>query len=159
MTIGIYKQTAGDIMTRFVETLTQRDSIHHALAMMAGNDLSAIPVVDPDGRCVGIITQRDIIAEAREMDEANSETATYQPGLLGFASITLEELTGERVEDMMSKKVMKVFADDLVTDIADKMLKYGVHHLPVVDEEDYLVGIVSTMDILNGLRGGVAVAP
>ncbi len=49
-------------------------------------------------------------------------------------------------------------ADDSVTDIADKMLEQNIHHLPVVGEDDRLLGIVSTMDILGGLRAPVEAA-
>ena len=50
MVVGIYKQTAKDIMTKRVETLRQRDTIHYALMMMAEFEVSAIPVVDPAGK-------------------------------------------------------------------------------------------------------------
>lgn len=151
MVVGIYKQTAKDIMTTRVETLRERDTIHFALTTMAENDISAIPVVSPDGRCLGIISQRDIIAEARDKDLEDSERTAAAPYLLEFGAVSLDELTNERVEDMMSNKVVKVHENDLVTDIADTMLQQRIHHLPVVTDDDRLVGIVSTMDILAGL--------
>ena len=152
MVVGIYKQTAKDIMTRHVETLRERDTLHYALTMMAENDISAIPVVTRDGIVMGIISQRDIISEARDKDVEDSERAAYaKPDLLSFGAVTLDELTNERVEDMMSEKVVKVHEDDLVTDIAETMLQSKIHHIPVVGEDDRLVGIVSTMDILAGL--------
>jgi len=159
MGVGIYKQTAKDIMTKRVETLRQLDTIHYALTMMSENDLSAIPVVCPDGRCVGMISQRDIITEAREKDVEDKErSASRTPYLLYFGAVPLDELTNERVEDMMSTKIVKVHEDDSVTAIADTMLKHKIHHIPVVAEDDRLVGIISTMDILAGLRSPVEVA-
>jgi CBS domain-containing protein len=159
MSVGIYKQTAKDIMTSRVETLRAQDTIHFALMAMAENDLSAIPVVSPDGKCIGIITQRDIIAEARDKDIEDSErTPDSQNFLLNFGAVSLDELTNERVDDMMSEKVVRVHEDDAVTDIADTMLKHGIHHIPVVAEDDRLVGIISTMDILAGLRNTTGAA-
>ena len=159
MVVGIYKQTAKDIMTKRVETLRQRDTIHFALTTMAENDISAIPVVSPDGKILGMISQRDIIAEAREKDIEDTERTTLMtPNLLSFGAVALDELTNERVEDMMSNKVVKVHEDDLVTDIAETMLQQKIHHLPVVAEDDRLVGIVSTMDILAGLMQPVEMA-
>lgn len=158
MVVGIYKQSAKDIMTTRVETLRQRDTIHYALMMMAENDISAIPVVSADGKCIGIISQRDIIAEARDKGLEDSAKSPASLGLLNFGAVALDELTNERVEDMMSNKVIKVHADDSVTDIADKMLEQNIHHLPVVGEDDRLLGIVSTMDILGGLRAPVEAA-
>lgn len=159
MVVGIYKQSAKDIMTKRVETLRQRDTIHYALTMMSENDLSAIPVVSPDGKILGMISQRDIIAETREKDVEDTERSTKEPThLLSFGAVSLDELTNERVEDMMSNKVVKVGEDDLVPDIAATMLKQGIHHIPVVAEDDRLVGIISTMDILGGLLSPVEVA-
>lgn len=153
MAFGIYKQTAKDIMTKHVTTLRVKDSIHYALTMMDENDLSAIPVVDPNGKCIGIITQRDIIAEAREKDVEDAERTEFDaPGLLSFGAVALDELTNERVEDMMSEKVVTVQPGDAVTHVADKMLNKRIHHIPVVAENDELLGIVSTMDILGALR-------
>jgi len=159
MVVGIYKQTAKDIMTQRVETLRQRDTIHYALTMMAENDISAIPVVSRDGKCIGMISQRDIIAEAREKDIEDTERTAFQTSdLFGFGAVSLDELTNERVEDMMSNKVVMVHEDDLVTDIAETMLKSKIHHIPVVAEDDRVVGIVSTMDILAGLLSPIEVA-
>jgi len=156
MSVGIYKQTAKDIMTRRVETLRERDTIHYALSIMAENDVSAIPVISADGKCMGMISQRDIIVEAREKDVEDAERSSNRAShLLSFGAVSLDELTNERVDDMMSDKVIKVHEDDAVTDIADTMLKHNIHHIPVVADDDRLVGIISTMDILAGLRNPV----
>lgn len=153
MAIGIYKQCAKDIMTTRVETLRERDTIHYALSMMAESDISAVPVLSPDGRCIGMIAQRDIIAETREKDIEDGERAEYAAPY--FGNVSLDELTNERVEDMMSEKPVKVSPEDSVTDVADRMLDNGVHHIPVVGKDDRLVGIISTMDILAALRAPV----
>ena len=151
MVVGIYKQTAKDIMTKRVETLRQRDTIHYALTVMAENDVSAIPVVSPDGKLMGIISQRDIIAEAREKDVEGSERVDAY-NVLAFQGVMLDELTNERVQDMMSEKVVGVHPDDAVTQVADKMLEQSIHHLPVMNDDNEILGIISTMDILTGLR-------
>ena len=159
MVVGIYKQTAKDVMTKRVETLRQRDTIHYALTLMAENDVSAVPVVSPDGKIMGIISQRDIIAEAREKDIEDAERVDKTaPYMLSFGAVALDELTNERVEDMMSNKVVKVREADLVPDIAETMLKHKIHHIPVVADDDRLVGIISTMDILGGLVSPVEAA-
>ena len=153
--VGIYKKTTKDIMTKHVTTLRSKDTIHHALMMMAENDLSAIPVVDPAGKCVGIITQRDIIAVAREKDVEDSERSEYNaPNMFSFGAVALDELTNERVEDMMSERIVSVRPTDAVTDVAARMVKGGIHHIPVVGEDDQLLGIVSTMDVLASLQAG-----
>ena len=151
MPVGIYKQTVKDIMTKHVTTLRADDTIHYAIMMMAENDLSAIPVVDHLGKCIGMITQRDIITEAREKDvEGLERVEAYN--VLAFRGVMLDELTNERVQDMMSEKVVGVHPDDAVTQVADKMLEQSIHHLPVMNDDNEILGIISTMDILTGLR-------
>ena len=66
--------------------------------------------------------------------------------------MALDELTEERVEDLMSARVVVADSDESVTDLADKMLAAEIHHIPVVNSGGILVGMVSTMDILAGLR-------
>jgi CBS domain-containing protein len=52
----------------------------------------------------------------------------------------------------MSDRVVMAAPDERVTDVADKMLDGQIHHIPVVDADDNLLGIISTMDILAALR-------
>lgn len=151
MAVGIYKQVAKDIMTKHLSTIRSKDTIHDALMLMAENRLSALPVVNQAGKCTGMISQSDIIAVAREKDLEDEETEGTSATSLLFG-VSLEEITNERVEDIMSERVVMVAPDELLTEVADKMLQQEIHHIPVVDEEDNLVGMVSTMDILGALR-------
>ena len=52
----------------------------------------------------------------------------------------------------MSAKLVSVGPDAAVPEIADRMLASGIHHLPVLNDAGELLGIVSTIDILDGLR-------
>jgi len=143
MVVGIYKQNAKDIMTAHVVTLRPEDTLHFALLIMAEKELTAIPVVDAKGRCVGIIAQRDVIALVRENDARDQQHPD---------SVPLRELTDTLVTDVMSAKLVSVGPDATVPEIADRMLASGIHHLPVLNDAGELLGIVSTIDILDGLR-------
>ena len=154
MAIGIYKQVAKDIMTKHVATIRSKETIHDALMLMAENRLSALPVINRAGKCIGMISQSDIISMARDKDVEDSEVVAGRNSAadLLFGGVALDEITNERVDDMMSDRVVMAAPDEAVTDIADKMLEQEIHHIPVVDGDDNLVGIVSTMDILAALR-------
>ena len=101
-----------------------------------------------------MISQSDIISTAREKDVEDTEmvAAKNSASDLLFGGVALEEITNERVEDMMSDRVVMAAPDEAVTDVADKMLEQEIHHIPVVDGNENLIGIVSTMDILAALR-------
>lgn len=150
MVYGIYKQVAKNVMSKHLVTIRPSDTVHDALLLMAENRLAALPVVDHRDKCLGMISQGDIIAAAREKDVENSDPLPSASFL--FRGVSLDDLTEERVEDLMSTRVVIAVPDDPVTKIADKMLQAEIHHVPVVDASDRLIGIVSTMDILGALR-------
>lgn len=143
MVVGIYKQSAKDIMTAHVVTLRPQDTIHFALLIMAEKGLTAIPVVDSNGKCVGMISQRDVITLVRENDARDQQHAD---------SVPLRHLTDSLVTEVMSAKLVSIGPTDAVPEIAGRLLASGIHHLPVLNEAGELLGIVSTMDILDGLR-------
>ena len=156
MSVGIYKQRARDVMTKAVATIREQETVHDALSIMTEHRLTSLPVVDSAGRCVGIVSQSDLIDFARELDDAEeSETpSSFAEMLIGGAR--LADVTHERIDDVMSDSVVTVTPNDPVVDVADKMLSNGIHHVPVCDADRRLLGIVSTMDILGGLRTEVS---
>ncbi len=157
MSGGIYKKTVKQVMTKHVATIRTRETVHDALRLMAENRLSALPVVDQVGHCVGVISQSDLIALASEADsEEQSTTSRGSLSDLIFGRVPLDEITDERIEDVMSTDVVLASPAELVTDVADRLLKYEVHHIPVCDDDKLLLGIVSTMDILRALRDSAA---
>ena len=157
MSVGIYKQTARDIMTKHVATIRSMETIHDALELMAENHLSAIPVVDQRGSCVGIVSQADIIGFARDADE-DDQPVNLSRNLASIMSggIPLDQITRERIDEVMSDHVIVANANESAISLADKMISYEIHHVPVVDDDDQLLGIVSTIDILKGLRQTIA---
>jgi CBS domain-containing protein len=156
MTVGIYKKTVKDVMTKHVATIRTQETVHDALRLMAENRLSALPVVDRTGNCVGLVSQSDLIALASEADsEEQSTTSGGSLTDLIFGRVPLDEITDERIVDVMSSDVVAATPDELLTTVTDKLLKYEVHHIPVCNDGKLLVGIVSTMDILRALRDPV----
>jgi CBS domain-containing protein len=157
MTVGIYKKTVKEVMTTHVATIRTQETVHDALQLMAVNRLSALPVVDQVGNCVGVVSQSDLIALASEADsEERSTTSGGSLTDLIFGRVPLDEITNERIVDVMSTEVVAASPDELLTTVTDKLLKYEVHHIPVCNDEKLLVGIVSTLDILRALRDSVA---
>jgi CBS-domain-containing membrane protein len=105
-----------------------------------------------------MISQSDVIAIAREADAENEELgAPYPMADVLFGRVALDELTNERIDDIMTEGVVTAAPTDLITRVADKMLAEKVHHIPVCDEDGCLLGIISTMDILAALRAPVTV--
>ena len=152
MAVDTSKQTAADVMSTDLVTIRGRDTIHSALQLLAENRLGALPVVAADGTCLGIVSQGDIIAETRAWDLEDEQTGDRPSLSYSYRGVTLGDITEEHVEDLMSQKLVAAAATDGLMDVADLMLAAEVHHVPVVDEAYRLIGMVSTMDVLRGLR-------
>ena len=152
---NVYDKRVKDIMSRDAVTLNAEDTIHEALKLMGENRVSALPVIDGRNRCVGILSTSDLVDMTRDVDEELQH--------LDFVDITsqrflidklTESLGGEKVELYMTKSVTTVGLETPIGKAAREMLRNRVHHLPVLDHHDRLMGIVSTMDILGEFADG-----
>lgn len=70
-----FSQTAGELMTSPVASVQSSDSIENSVALVLGGKIRHLPVVGPDGRVVGILTQTDLLRAQREQLRATSESS------------------------------------------------------------------------------------
>jgi CBS domain-containing protein len=117
-------QRIEDIMTRDVRTITPQETVQRAAQMMDELNVGAIPVCDGE-RLVGMITDRDITVR--------SVAAGQQPGKTC-------------VEDVMSGDVRTCRAGQSVDEVLGQMGDVQIRRVPVLDDQDHIVGIVSLGD-------------
>lgn len=117
---------AGDVMTRDVVTVHPLDSVEHAARLMRDCDCGALPVVNSDRRLAGMITDRDI---ARRLVASGRETRS---------AIVADCMTGESFACHVN--------DDLETCMR-RMSRHQVRRLPVVNDSDQVIGIISQSDL------------
>lgn len=139
----------GEIMTRLVVKLYPKDTIHDAAMRLAQNHISGAPVVR-DGKVVGIVSEADLVRAAippARVDHGSRTTV----GLLGL--VIRGQITGPFAETMvqsvMSEYVVTIGPSASVWDAAALMERHGVKRLPVTDEAQNLLGIVSRADLIN----------
>ena len=118
---------ASDIMTRKVATIHPEASVQEAAQLLDQKRISGAPVVDPDGKIIGIITEADIISKV--------------------------DREGLRVADIMSHNVIAVDQETPVGEIAALLTERKIKRVPVV-ENGKLVGIVSRADIVHAVAQG-----
>jgi CBS domain-containing protein len=111
---------------RALATISPQDTVYDAVALMAGQQIGALPVVS-GGRLAGIITERDYARKIILMGRSSRET---------------------RVADIMGEPVLFVTPHQTVDDCMRLMTDRRIRHLPVLDG-DRLVGIVSIGDVVN----------
>ena len=113
-----------DVMTRDVVTITPDQTVQEAASFMLDSDAGSIPVTE-GSRLIGMITDRDIAV--RGVAKGHGPDTP--------------------VRDLMSSGLICAHIDDNVEAVAAKMSEAQVRRLPVIDQSDNLVGIVSLGDL------------
>lgn len=150
MAKDIYDFRVKDIMSRDVVTLDASDTIHDALEMLVANRVSALPVVDKRMHCVGIISTTDLVDFTSDIEDDLHQIDELDPSTRRWLVDKLVRTLGdESVGTYMTEDVATVKLETSLTDAAREMVRNRVHHLPVTDSQERLVGILSTMDILS----------
>jgi CBS domain-containing protein len=146
---SVYGRLVKEIMNRDVVTINAAETIHDALKLMEQNRVSTLPVVDNDDHCVGILSSTDLVDMTRDVDDDIYELSDADASNSRFILDKLiHSMGGESIQSFMSEKVETVHAGTSIGVATKKMVRAKIHHLPVVDDQDRLVGIVSTMDVL-----------
>ncbi len=135
-------------MTKNVITLTADRSMMKAAKLMKDKHISSLPIVDEDGKIVGILSDRDI-------KEASPSKAT---------TLDMHELyyllSDIKIGDIMTKKPVTIKGKETVEKAAALMLEGRFGSLPVVDGEGKVLGIITDTDVFNvliditGVRNG-----
>jgi CBS domain-containing protein len=118
---------ARDIMTRKVYTISPDASVQEVAQLLSRKRISGAPVVDKDGKMVGVITEADIIGKV------NRE--------------------GLRVADIMSSEIITVDEETRVGQIAMLLTERKIKRVPVT-RDGKLVGIVCHADIVDAVARG-----
>jgi CBS-domain-containing membrane protein len=103
--------------------------VPHAIGLALDHKIGCLPVLDGH-QLAGIVTRTDLIRASQEVVESASTRAN-----------------GRRVADVMTRALVTAAADDFLLDAVARMEKSGVRHLPVVDGDGRLVGMLSERDV------------
>ena len=157
---------ARDVMTTEVETVREDDEVSEVLTRLAGADFSGFPVVDADDRVVGVVTEADLV----DIFQPSDRTLWIPVGLPPFlesltygVDLSWDELdVGVDLVRNAGKPIREVMTEDVVTagpdDDLDALVRLlsdhdrDINRVPILDEEDRLVGIVSRQDVLAAIR-------
>jgi CBS domain-containing protein len=141
---------AKDVMTHCVVSIAPQTSILDAIARMISHQVSGMPVIDPDDRLVGMVTEGDFLRRAETHTEAPRRR--WLELLLGVGSRADEYARshGRTVRDVMSPKVITVGKETPLGEVVRLMEEHDVKRIPVVDD-GRVVGIVSRADLMCAL--------
>ncbi|MGO8760890.1 MAG: CBS domain-containing protein [Desulfobaccales bacterium] len=145
--------SARDIMTTKVLTVSPETSIADLSKTLENRKIGGLPVVDKDGRLVGVITQSDLVERARDLELPPAINILDLHIYLQIPSHLLqrvEKMLGTTVGDCMSPNPVTVAPDTPVSQIAALMAKQKVHTIPVLDGGK-IVGVVGKMDLVRAM--------
>jgi len=147
--------TVGDIMERNPETVSPQDSVEHVIRVLRENELPGVPVVNEGGRCVGIVTEADLVLPGDEGDLHLPHYVNIFGGTVFLEPLkrfedSLRKAFASKASDMMTEDPATVEVDASVEEAARLIHEAGHNRLPVT-EHGRLVGVVTRVDVLGAL--------
>jgi len=149
--------TAADLMSPNPVSLRKDASVHEAIALLTDRNFDAAPVIDENGRPVGVVTVTDILVHDREYArylKTGDMTPLSDLRVLGDKlpeDFGIEIVDRTCVEEIMTPAVFTVDMETPARLVVQKLLDLRVHHLFVSDADGVLVGVISSCDILRRL--------
>jgi CBS domain-containing protein len=141
---------AGQVMSPIVLAVSLGASIYEAAEAMVSAEVSALPVVDGTGKMVGILSEADLMHRAEIGTEPRKG---WLQRLLGDSTNAAHEyvaLHSRRVQDVMTRNVVKVDEKTPLSEVAALMDQHKIKRVPVM-RGDTVVGIVSRGNLLRAL--------
>lgn len=134
-----------DLMTPQVVTIGPATPFKEIVARLANHRVSAVPVVDDDGLVLGVVSEADLLLK-EEFPDPDADTPLFWTKR---RRLERDRAAATTARDLMSIAVVSIAPDATVAEAARRMHSAGVKRLPVLDERDRLVGIVSRADLLK----------
>ncbi len=136
------------VMTRDVGTVAPDAPIADVVNLLVNQAYRAVPVVDPDGRLLGIITDGDLLRRAGVPRAAQQHALTPEAFQALLAELRARDQTAA---DIMTRELITLQPDTSLAEAMRIMTGHGLKRLPVVDSQGRLQGILSRIDVLRTL--------
>jgi CBS domain-containing protein len=149
-------KTAAEIMDSSVASVSPDADARGAIELLAKSAKGALPVVDEERRVVGIVTESDLILSDEESDLHLPHYLNIMGGIVFVGSMKgfekrLDKAFATKVSELMSADPVVAREDDDAEGVAKKIADEHHNHLPVVDGEGRLAGMVTRADALAAL--------
>jgi CBS domain-containing protein len=160
----VQRQLLGQVVTRKPKTVSPETSIANMLSIMLDNHVDMVPVLDGED-LVSVITTADVIklivrfeticrlsAKPKETGHAPDKNQSADPLSAGDDNVTsLLTIVLQTVKDIMTEQLVCLGTGDKLAAVMESMKNGKFRHVPVVDEEGAMVGILSDRDVLRYL--------
>jgi CBS domain-containing protein len=143
-----------DWMNRDLLTVTPSTPLSEAVQLLVDRHISGLPVIDDDGKLVGVISESDLMW--REQGLEQPPYMIFLGGVIYFQNpLTydrdLHKALGQTVGEVMTPHAISISADTPLPEAARIMHDKKIHRLPVVDEHQHPIGIITEGDIVRAI--------
>lgn len=134
----------GDVITARAET-----GFKDVARLLGDNRISGLPVIDDDDKVLGVISESDLMLHQAAEPVPGEPGHRRRPKLTRAARSTAVKERAGTARTLMSAPAVTIHADETIAAAARAMTRHRVERLPVVDDEERLVGIVTRRNVLQ----------
>lgn len=147
-------KTVADVMSHDPIVVQPETPLKQVIQILAQKQISGLPVVDPSGKLVGVISQSDLIWQ---------ETGITPPAYItllgsviylenpGRYEQELHKALGQTVQEVMTAPPVSTTVDRPLNEAARLMHERKIHRLPVLDAQEQVVGVLTLGDIIRAM--------
>ncbi|MBI1202442.1 MAG: CBS domain-containing protein [Rhodopseudomonas sp.] len=149
---------ASDVMTRNLITIDPDQTVLQAARVMLQHRISGLPVIDKDGKLVGILSEGDFLR--RRETKTERHRSRWLEFLMGPGKMASEysHSHGNKVGEVMTTEIQSVDENAALEDIVELMEKYRIKRVPVMCGSQ-LVGIVTRSNLMHAMVSMARVVP
>jgi len=146
-------KTVAEIMTKEVRTVRKETTIRELAELFVAHRISSLPVVDEDGKMIGIVTESDLVEQNKNV-HLPTVISLFDWVIYLETEKSLEKelkkMGGRSVADIYQTEIVSIASTASLGEAADLMSSRHTNSLPVIDNGN-LVGIVARIDIIRTL--------
>jgi len=146
--------TAKEIMTTEVRSVNPDSSIEELAKLFEETRYNALPVLDADGHLEGVVSQNDLVERDKPLHIPTVisifDWVLYLESEKSFKE-DVKRMAARTVGEIMSAPRATCSLDTNVSEIAEKMSENQAHLVPVVDDDNKVLGVVARLDIIRAM--------
>jgi CBS-domain-containing membrane protein len=139
---------AADLMSTPVMTIPHDMTLQEAARLLCAAHITGAPVVDAEGRCLGVLSSSDFVSRAKEGEQAAGEDQKVTCFIAPWGEMIQIEESSDEVRKYMTARPVTVVAATPIAELAQKMVDAHIHRVIVVADDDKPRGIVTSIDVL-----------
>lgn len=149
-----------DCVGKRISAVWEETPVTVTLAIMKLSKSRVLPVLDSEGRMVGVVDQSDIISSSRVVEESKisslsapieGEEWSWDSNILLYITKKLLKLPNTPVKNVMTRKVVTATQETSISECARRMKQHDIENLFILEEGDIPMGIIRDIDLLKAI--------